>query len=62
MKDRARRVMRLWRKGLPEETASAREVGRTASTHCRPCSCWMCAGRPDITPMRERRFENTESL
>lgn len=62
MKDRARRVMRLWHRGLPEKAASAREVGRTASTHCRPCSCRMCAGRPDVAPMRERRFEESDAL
>ena len=61
MKDRARRVLLLWRRGLPEKSASPREVGRTASTHGRPCSCWMCTGHKEAAPMRERRFEGDVS-
>jgi hypothetical protein len=57
MKDRAHRVSRLWYKGLHDKNVSAREVGRMASTHCRPCSCWVCTGHKEFAPMRERRFE-----
>lgn len=60
VKARTRRVMRLWsvrRVAAPDP----REVGVNASTHCRPCGCWMCqAHRRDIPPMRERAFDHPE--
>jgi hypothetical protein len=56
MKSRARRVMRLWfgNRFMPFDP---RKVGVNASTHCRPCGCWMCQepGR-EIPPPRERAF------
>lgn len=60
VKARSRRIMRLWfgRLHLPLD---ARKVGVNASTHCRPCGCWMCqADRKDIPPLRERRFTDSE--
>lgn len=29
-------------------------VNRMVSTHCRPCSCWMCIQHKDVPPRRER--------
>jgi len=43
MKARARRVMALWSHGLSADAPpSPRAVGKIASTHGRPCSCWLC--------------------
>jgi hypothetical protein len=60
MKARARRIMRLWAFGRQREF-DARDVGRNASTHCRPCACWMCRyeGR-EVPPRRERAFADME--
>lgn len=59
MKARARRVMALWSRGLADApTHSPRAVGRNASTHCRPCSCWLCSGHKDVPRKRERGFED----
>lgn len=38
IKEKSVRTMKLWyHSGM-----SDRQIGRNASTHCRPCSCWMC--------------------
>jgi len=39
MKARARTVMKRWYGRRPVST-DPREIGRNASTHCRPCGCW----------------------
>lgn len=57
MKARARRVMTLWTHGLTDGDPSPRAVGKVASTHGRPCSCWLCRGRKDVAPKRERGFD-----
>lgn len=57
MKARARRVMALWGRGSSAATPSARAVGKIASTHGRPCSCWLCSGTKDVPPKRERGFD-----
>ena len=55
-KDRAKRVMKLWF-GPKEWPPDPRKVGVNASTHCRPCGCWMCQeDRRDVAPPRERAF------
>ena len=45
-KAKARRIMLLWNRSMsPADAArwmTPRAVGVNASTHCRPCSCWMC--------------------
>lgn len=56
MKARARRVMALWSHGLSTDAPSPRALGKVASTHGRPCSCWLCASRKDVPPKRERGF------
>jgi hypothetical protein len=55
MKAKARRVMRLWFR--QRFTDDPRQVGINASTHCRPCGCWMCQedGR-EVPQRRERSF------
>jgi hypothetical protein len=60
MKARARRVIGLWSRGRPAEEPTARAVGRIASTHGRPCSCWLCAGSKDVPPRRERGFDGPD--
>lgn len=46
----ARRVMRLWKAYL-----SDRNIGRNASTHCRPCACFACkSSTSNIKEMREK--------
>ncbi|MEX2264245.1 MAG: hypothetical protein WD696_19985 [Bryobacteraceae bacterium] len=62
MKVRARRIMRLWFAGKTYELRlDPRDVGRNASTHCRPCGCWMCqADSKEIPPLRERPFDDPE--
>ena len=57
MKARARAVMALWTRGLPTPAPSPRAVGKIASTHGRPCSCWLCTGTKDVPPKRERGFD-----
>ena len=58
MKARARRVMALWGRGLSNDAPpSPRAVGKIASTHGRPCSCWLCRSRKDVPPKRERGFD-----
>jgi len=47
MKVTAVRVLRIW-------GAWPQPVGRLASTHCVPCSCWMCKFHKDVSPRRER--------
>ena len=61
MKRRARRVMRLWF-GNWLQVIDPRQVGVNASTHCRPCGCWMCQeDRKQVPPPRERPFEYQET-
>ena len=51
--------MRLWQGRLSAGPLDPRKVGVNASTHCRPCGCWMCQeDRTEIPPQRERRFAN----
>lgn len=60
MKAKARRVMRIWSRLHPGEP-DARKLGVNASTHCRPCSCWMCsADRKEVPAKRERPFHHPE--
>jgi hypothetical protein len=60
MKNRARRTMRLWA-GRRETPLDPRQVGVNASTHCRPCACWMCQGQGrEVPARRERAFEHHE--
>lgn len=60
MKNRARRTMRLWAGGR-NAPVDPRQVGVNASTHCRPCACWMCqADAREVPPMRERAFDYLE--
>ena len=59
MKARARWVMRLWFRG--RFPIDARVVGIYASTHCRPCGCWMCQEHAREVPQpRERAFDYVE--
>lgn len=61
MKGRAKRVMRLWSSHLGITTFDARQVGLNASTHCRPCGCWMCQENAREVPApRERAFDYVE--
>ena len=56
MKARAKAVMKRWYGRRPVST-NPREIGRNASTHCRPCGCWMCQDdRREVPPPRERAF------
>jgi hypothetical protein len=59
MKAKARRIMRKWFGGRFKE--DPRQVGINASTHCRPCGCFMCQedGR-EVPQPRERAFDYTE--
>jgi hypothetical protein len=60
MKNRARRVMRLWF-GHRQAQFDPRQVGINASTHCRPCGCWMCQeDRREVPAPRERAFDYPE--
>jgi hypothetical protein len=60
MKAKARRIMRLWF-GFRQKPPSDRAVGVQASTHCRPCGCWMCQnGEREVPPMRERPFDDPD--
>lgn len=57
VKARTRRIMQLWSRQVPNGVLDPRQVGVNASTHCRPCACWMCrATHKDIPPLRERPF------
>lgn len=59
MKALARRVMNLWSRGISDAPVySPRAVGRNASTHCRPCSCWLCSGPKHGPRKRERVCED----
>jgi hypothetical protein len=61
MKQRARRIMGRWfRSPFPEDP---RNLGVNASTHCRPCGCWMCQepGR-EVPQPRERAFDYQEFI
>ncbi len=59
VKARTRRIMRLWHGRLSTGPMDPRKVGVNASTHCRPCGCWMCQeDRKEVAPLRERRFED----
>lgn len=59
LKARTRRVMRLWHGGLSKGPLDPRKVGVNASTHCRPCGCWMCQeARKEVAPPRERQFDD----
>ncbi len=61
LKARALRVLRSWA-GRRAYTPDPREVGVCASTHCRPCGCWMCqADAREVPPKRERPFDHPES-
>lgn len=41
MKAKAKRVLLQWHSG-DKEWITPERVGRMVSTHCRPCSCYMC--------------------
>ncbi len=59
MKARARRVMRLWFRDRFQD--EPRKVGVNASTHCRPCGCFMCQeDSREVPPARERAFDYVE--
>lgn len=60
MKSRARRVMKMWF-GDRVDRFDPRQVGLNASTHCRPCGCWMCQepGR-EVPQPRERAFHDLD--
>jgi len=59
MKAKARRVMRLWFRERFDN--DPRQVGVNASTHCRPCGCWMCQEDGRAVPQpRERAFDYSE--
>lgn len=60
VKARARRIMRLWSRHQPSGIPCPRQVGVNASTHCRPCSCWMCQAGNEVPPMRERAFDHPD--
>lgn len=55
MKARARKIMKLWSFGV-RFPMTARDVGRNASTHCRPCSCWLCQPQREVPTPRERAY------
>ena len=59
MKARARRIMRLWFRDHFKD--DPRQVGINASTHCRPCGCWMCQeDHREVPQPRERAFLDLE--
>jgi hypothetical protein len=61
MKERAKRVMKRWYGRLRPVPDDPREIGRNASTHCRPCGCWMCqADGREVPPPRERAFADRD--
>lgn len=61
MKGRAKRIMRLWFGRLGTTSFDKRSVGRNASTHCRPCGCWMCQeDAREVPAPRERPFDYIE--
>jgi hypothetical protein len=62
MKQRVRRIMTRWHRGLPIQE-DLRNLGVMASTHGRPCGCFMCQehGREHPQP-RERAFYYQEEL
>jgi len=61
MKNRARRTMRLWA-GRRTAPVDPRDLGVNASTHCRPCGCWMCQAKGREVPQRrERAFDYHET-
>ncbi|HEY1755547.1 MAG TPA: hypothetical protein VGG72_09140 [Bryobacteraceae bacterium] len=60
MKARAKVVMKRWYGRRPVST-DPREIGRNASTHCRPCGCWMCQyDEREVPPPRERAFDDLD--
>ena len=60
VKDRARRVMLIWagNRQRPSnlQIVTPQAVGVNASTHCRPCSCFLCQPGREVPPPRERAF------
>ena len=54
MKARAARLLVLDAFTTAEAAATPRQVGRMASTHGRPCSCWLCRSHKDVPPRSER--------
>lgn len=59
-KARTRRVMSQW-SVKPGVSLDPRDVGVNASTHLRPCGCWMCqADRKEIPRLRERAFDHPD--
>jgi hypothetical protein len=62
MKNRARRIMRLWFGRHSGAGLNPRAVGVNASTHCRPCGCWMCQAEGREVPQpRERPFHDPDT-
>lgn len=59
-KAKARRVMNSWNRGRGLANIPIVDVDRfvshMAETHCRPCSCVMCAHHKSVPPKRERAF------
>lgn len=62
VKSRTRRVMRLWA-GRRSAPVDPRELGVNASTHCRPCGCWMCQADTFVAAVGDLgRFETPRQL
>jgi hypothetical protein len=60
MKARARRVLLLRVSGRAQ--LDPVQIGIHASTHGRPCSCWLCKrGNQEAPPPRERAFAEYDS-
>jgi len=63
MKARAQRVIVHWRgwdRSGPASEISPRHIGKVASTHGRPCSCWWCCKRKSgihVVPPSERGYD-----
>jgi len=55
MKARAKRLVRAWSFGFSTDNIPPREVGRIASTHGRPCSCFLCRNENGSYSIADRR-------
>jgi hypothetical protein len=59
-KNKARRIMRIWGMRTGSRFATPKAIGVNASTHCRPCSCFLCQPGREVPPMRERAFHDPD--
>ena len=59
MKARAEKILSRWYADIPG-VVTPRDIGMSASVHCKACSCWMCGNQRRVAGpgVQERRHDD----